>query len=138
MDGTWVHTHLFLCSVSWKGLKEMILPTSERNYDINLWCKSINLWLEELVMHVLNQGMEILSPEDPLSLQGWSCLQFPCLSLTSPLYISLSSPKSLNTRRTTLESSDLREMCQTYINSWIYHYDGLFLYFVAYSSFLNF
>ena len=89
-------------------------------------------------MHVLNQGMEILSPEDPLSLQGWSCLQFPCLSLTSPLYISLSSPKSLNTRRTTLESSDLREMCQTYINSWIYHYDGLFLYFVAYSSFLNF
>ena len=33
MDGTWVYTHLFLCSVSWKGLKEMILPKSERNND---------------------------------------------------------------------------------------------------------
>ena len=82
-------------------------------------------------MHVLNQGMEILSPEDPLSLQGWSCLQFPCLSLTSPLYISLSSPKSLNTRRTTLESSDLRVMCQTYcIKSWARRYYVLFFFLI--------
>ena len=74
-------------------------------------------------MHILNQGMEILGPHNPLSLQGWGCLPFPCLALISPLCISPSSPKSPSTLRTTLESSDLRVMCQTYfIKSWARQY----------------
>ena len=92
-------------------------------------------------MHVLNQRMEILGLHDPLSLQGWGCLPFPCLALTSPLCISPSSPKSLNTVRTTLESSDLRVMCPTYfIKSWAHQYYVLFFFFnfVVCFSFSNF
>ena len=66
---------------------------------------------------------------DSLSLQGWGCLPFPCLALTSPLCVSPSSPKSLNILRITVESSDLRVMCQTYfINLWVYQYYQLFVF----------
>ena len=64
-------------------------------------------------MHVLNRGIEILGPKDPLSLQGWDCLRFPCLAMTSPLHTPSSSPQSLNTLRT-LASPELRVICQTY------------------------
>ena len=79
--------------------------------------------------------METLGSHHPLSLQGWGCLPFPCLALPSPLAISSSSPISLNTQRTTLESADLRNvsniLCQLMGSS--IHF---FFYFVACSSFI--
>ena len=77
---------------------------------------------------------------DSLSLQGWGCLPFPCLALISPLCISPSSSKSLNTLRITVESSDLRIMRQTYfINLWVHQYYRLFVFdFVVCFSISNF
>ena len=118
----------------------MILLKSERNYDVNLWHKSISLWLEELVMPCSELGNGNTRSPDSLSLQGWGCLPFPCLALTSPLCISPSSPTSLNTLRITVESSDLRVMCQTYfINLWVHQYYRLFVFnFVVCFSISNF
>lgn len=62
-------------------------------------------------MHVLNQGMEILSPENPIQLQGWSCLQFPVYHRPLPSTF-LFPPQIPQYMKNNLESSDLREMCK--------------------------
>ena len=128
MDGTWVYT-LFLCSVSWKGLKEMILLKSERNYNINLW-------LEELVMHVLNQGMEILSPRPTQPPK----MGFPTISLSSldldPLHFSFLQQIPQYTKNNFRKLSPERNMPNIlYINSWVHQY---YAFFVVSSSFFNF